>query len=106
GADRLELVRDLRRGGLTPTMEVVERVLEAVRVPVRVMVRETEAHEVGNPTVAEALVAGARALGRLPLGGIVTGVLRGGAVDTGLLGRIVEAGGVPVTFHRAIEEVT
>jgi copper homeostasis protein CutC len=43
GADRLELVRALDVGGLTPEISIARGVLAAVRIPVRVMVRE-EAH--------------------------------------------------------------
>jgi copper homeostasis protein len=39
GADRLELVRELERDGLTPPPELVRAVREAVRIPVYVMVR-------------------------------------------------------------------
>ena len=49
GADRLELVTDLARGGMTPSLDVLDGVLAAVKVPVRVMLRESEAHEVSDP---------------------------------------------------------
>ena len=53
GAGRIELVRDLDRGGLTPP-PLIEAVLKAVRIPVRVMVRESESFE----AVAASSVAG------------------------------------------------
>ena len=48
GASRLELVASLNRGGMTPPLELVEAVLAEVKVPVRVMVRATESHEIGD----------------------------------------------------------
>ena len=42
GAGRIELVRDLSRGGLTPLPALIDAVVHAVRIPVRVMVRESE----------------------------------------------------------------
>ena len=42
GASRLEVVRDLDRGGLTPPIELVRAIKEAVDLPLRVMVRESD----------------------------------------------------------------
>ena len=41
GADRLEIVRDLDQGGLTPPFDLVEEIAAAVEIPIRVMLRET-----------------------------------------------------------------
>jgi copper homeostasis protein len=107
GAHRLELVRDLGRGGLTPPPALVADVVRAVRIPVRVMIREDEPFVVGDAHVIQALCDAARAIGRLGVDGLVLGFLdRSGSVDEGLLGRVLgEAPGVPATFHRAFEEV-
>jgi copper homeostasis protein len=107
GAHRLELVRDLGRGGLTPPPALVADVVRAVRIPVRVMIREDEPFVVGDARVIQALSGAARAIGRLGVDGLVLGFLdRSGSVDEGLLGRVLgEAAGVPATFHRAFEEV-
>lgn len=107
GAHRLELVRDLGRGGLTPPPALVADVVRAVRIPVRVMIREDEPFVVGDARVIQALSGAARAIGRLGVDGLVLGFLdRSGSVDEGLLGRVLgEAPGVPATFHRAFEEV-
>ena len=40
GAGRLELVRDLASEGLTPSSSIIEEVLAAVSIPVRVMLRD------------------------------------------------------------------
>ena len=105
GADRLELVTDLARGGMTPSLDVVDRVLAAVKVPVRVMLRESEAHEVPDPATRRRLVALARELGARPIGGVVCGFLRAGAIDVLLTAAVADAcEGRPLTFHRAIED--
>jgi copper homeostasis protein len=105
GADRLELVTDLARGGMTPSLDVVDRVLAAVKVPVRVMLRESEAHEVSDPATRRRLVALARELGARPIGGVVCGFLRAGAIDVLLTAAVADAcEGRPLTFHRAIED--
>jgi copper homeostasis protein len=107
GADRIELVRGLARGGLTPAIDLAAAVVDAVRIPVRVMIREEEPFVVSGPGVAEALCAAARAIGRLEVDGLVIGFLDDrGSVDEGLLGRVLrEAPTVKVTFHRAFEQV-
>jgi copper homeostasis protein len=105
GADRLELVTDLARGGMTPALDLVDRVLPAVKVPVRVMLRESEAHEVADPAMRRRLVALARELGTRPIGGVVCGFLRAGTIDVLLTAAVADAcEGRPLTFHRAIEE--
>ncbi len=104
GADRIELVRDPARGGMTPPLALVEAVLERVRIPVRVMVRETEAHDVGTDEVRGRLAEAAAGLRPLPIDGIVAGFLTGRLVDAALLGTVAAAACHPVTFHRAFEE--
>ena len=42
GANRLEVVSDLDRGGLTPAVELVRAIQDAVNLPLRVMVRESD----------------------------------------------------------------
>lgn len=107
GAHRLELVRDLGRGGLTPPPALVADVVRAVRIPVRVMIREDEPFVVSDTHVVQALCDAARAIGRLGVNGLVLGFLdRSRSVDEGLLGRVLgEAPAVRATFHRAFEEV-
>ena len=46
GAGRLEIIRDLQRGGLTPPLELVRDILEAVTIPVRVMLRGSESYHI------------------------------------------------------------
>jgi copper homeostasis protein len=105
GADRLELVSDLARGGMTPTVDVVDRVVAAVKIPVRVMLRETEAHEIAEPAIRRRLVTIARELASRPIGGVVCGFLRAGTIDMLLTAAVAEAcEGRPLTFHRAIED--
>jgi len=74
-------------------------------VPVRVMLRESEAHEVSDPATRRRLVALARELGARPIGGIVCGFLRAGGIDVLLTAAVADAcEGRPLTFHRAIED--
>lgn len=105
GAGRLEVVAALGRGGLTPSLAVLDTILKRVRIPVRAMVRESESHVVSDGRVRAALLEAARAMAERPVDGIVFGALTAdGRIDEPLLDEVAEIAGTRVTFHRAIEE--
>ena len=105
GAGRIELVRELERGGMTPDLALVRDVLRAVSIPVRVMVRETESHEISGDAIKSRLLESAREFGELPLDGLVLGFVRSGRVDLALTGELLAcAPRLKVTFHRAFED--
>lgn len=107
GADRIELISYFEVGGLTPPMNLVREVIGAVKLPVRVMLRETEDFNVTDTSEQQRLCETARQLATLPLDGIVCGFLLGNAIDHGLLARVLEAARpLRVTFHRAFEELS
>lgn len=104
GADRIELVRDLQLGGLTPPLSLVRDVLAAVRIPVRAMVRETISFQVDGAGDRERLHRAAREFSALGLDGLVLGFLKDGAVDLDLTRGVLESAGLlPATFHHAFE---
>lgn len=105
GAARIELVASLERGGLTPSLALLESVLPRVSIPVRVMVRDSELHEIQDPYVRRRLVEQARAMGQHPVDGLVFGALAKGRIDEALLDAVAGAAGRPVTFHRAFEDL-
>jgi copper homeostasis protein len=105
GADRVELVAALERGGMTPPLRLVDAVLTRLRIPVRVIVRESDAHEVADPAERARLVDLAHQIGQRPVDGLVFGAVAGGRVDQPLLDAVAAAGRRPVTFHRAFEWV-
>ena len=81
GAGRLEIVRELGKGGLTPAVDLVRRILDAVAIPVRVMIREADGFEAGDERAVARLAAQAREIAALGVDGIVVGFLRGGRID-------------------------
>jgi copper homeostasis protein len=103
GAGRIELVRDLDRGGLTPPLALIEAVVKAVRIPVRVMLRDREPFEIADRSEARRLRATARDAHERGVQGFVAGFLRGGAIDLGTLQRVMDVLANPVTFHRAFD---
>ncbi len=107
GAHRAEVVARLDEDGLTPPRDLVEAMLSAVDIPLRVMVRPTNVFTVTDPSARAAIVADAARWADLPIDGIVTGYLTSdGAVDEALLRDVADASEHRVTFHRAIERVT
>lgn len=105
GADRLELVRDLDRGGLTPTLETVRDVLSAVSIPIRVMVREADCMQVESEAEELRLKQDIDRFASLPVNGLVLGYLRDGEVDSKTLEALLPVGfRGGVTFHRAFDE--
>jgi copper homeostasis protein len=107
GADRLELVRDLNSGGLTPDCEMARAVTEAVAIPVRVMLRENASMLVASAKELAALRQAAAKLRELPIDGLVLGWIDGaGEVDVASLRAVLnEAPSCKVTFHRAFEHL-
>ena len=104
GADRLEVVRDINRDGLTPSIDVVRTIQAATPLPLRVMVRESATFTVADATELAGLRRNAAQLAALGVDGLVLGFTRGDAVDL-LTTKDVLAGlpAVAVTFHRAFD---
>lgn len=106
GADRLELVRNLEAGGLTPPISLVKEIVTTVSIPVRVMLRENDGFEIANQDEFTKLCDIARELARLEIDGVVLGFLQGRNLDLATMQQILSC--VPrakATFHRAFEEL-
>jgi copper homeostasis protein len=99
GADRVELVRDMDRGGLTPAVEVFQEVRAATDLPIRVMLRSRDGYGY-DPRVLD----DAHGLREAGADEFVLGFLSGGGVDIAALRAVLaELGNAPWTFHRAID---
>jgi len=105
GADRLEIVRDLGVGGLTPSLALVKEIVTGVATPARVMVRETANFLVHGKPEMDSLLRTMAELAQLPIDGVVLGFLKNRGVDLRTTERILREGPkVRATFHRAFEE--
>jgi copper homeostasis protein len=107
GADRLELCANLDAGGTTPSAALITTVREKVELPLLVMIRPREGDFVYSDDEMSRMyedVAMARSLGA---SGVVLGVLDTfDRLDLERTAALVEAAqGIPVTFHRAIDQV-
>jgi copper homeostasis protein len=115
GANRLEIISHYEAGGLTPSFDLVREITSTVKIPARVMLRESEPFVVTDEAEIESVEAAARAFAKLPIDGFVLGFLketpdgmRAGAlgIDRDLLSRILAcAPNLKATFHRAFEEL-
>ncbi|MFZ5815985.1 MAG: copper homeostasis protein CutC [Bacillota bacterium] len=104
GADRLEVVANLTEGGVTPSAGVIAAIRRATRLPIYVMIRPRGGPFQFTPAEVDAMVTDARVARELGADGLVVGALNpDGSIDQEALMRILEAGQLPATFHRAFE---
>lgn len=103
GADRLEVVRRIRDGGLTPPLSLVRAIAAETSLPLRVIVRENA----GYATSAGELPALRRAAGEFAAAGVdglVIGFARAGEPALDDVASVLEAvPGMRATFHRAFD---
>jgi copper homeostasis protein len=102
GADRVELVADMRRQGLTPAVATFAAVRAAVDIPVRVMLRAEDGYALSDAGALLDAAAGLRAAGADEF---VLGFLNArGAVDLTAVRTLLDAiAGCRWTFHRALD---
>src|SRR5699024_10473939 len=105
GADRLEFCRNMGEGGLTPSIGVVQAAVEAVDMPINVMVRPHSKSFVYNEYDMDVMLRDIDAIKRAGANGIVLGTItESGKVNEEQLQRLLgEAKGLDVTFHRAFD---
>ena len=105
GADRLEVVRAIDVGGLTPALDLVHEVAAAVRLPLRVMVRGNNDFTIREGELVS-LQAAARSLAAANVDGIVMGFADRGELRMPDLDAVLAAAPrVSVTFHRAFDSL-
>ncbi len=104
GAGRLEVVRDLSGGGLTPPISLVREILRSVKIPVRVMLREQAGFAVGE---MHALLAAAREFAAMGLDGVVLGFVQAGALDFPSMREVLAAAHeLNATLHHAFDALS
>ena len=104
GAGRIEIVSELKRGGLTPSFELVAEIKQRVDIPVRVMLRESDGFGVAGESEIDRLCAAAERFASLEVDGFVLGFLKDGEVDVALTQRVLaHAPSARATFHHAFE---
>ncbi|WP_027803103.1 copper homeostasis protein CutC [Paraburkholderia dilworthii] len=107
GADRLELVTAMGEDGLTPSIGLIEAVVDAVGVPVNVIVRPHSRSFVYDADDFAVMLRDVRTVKAAGASGVVIGMLNAdGEIDREQLRRAIDAtDGLAITFHRAFDEV-
>lgn len=105
GADRIELCDNLNEGGTTPDGGLVAAIVERIRLPVFVLIRPRAGDFVYSESEFHVMIRDIELTQTMGTAGIVTGALdANGRVDVKRTRILVKAaGGLPVTFHRAID---
>jgi len=105
GADRIELCDNLSEGGTTPDGALIAASVERVQLPVFVLIRPRAGDFVYSESEFDVMIRDIELARTMGIAGIVTGALDdSGRVDIKRTRSLVKAaGGLPVTFHRAID---
>jgi copper homeostasis protein len=105
GAGRLEVCAAMSESGTTPSMGLVEAILERVRIPVFVMIRPRGGDFTYDDNEFEVMRRDISAMKRAGAHGIVSGVLEStGVIDRDATKSLVEsAAPLSFTFHRAFD---
>ncbi|GGH80197.1 copper homeostasis protein [Pullulanibacillus pueri] len=107
GARRLELVSAISEGGLTPSYGAIKQVIEAVNIPVYVMLRPHSDHFCYRSSDWAIIEEDVMVIRDLGASGIVFGCLNPyQEIDEPGLSHVIDlAGELGITFHRAFDEV-
>jgi copper homeostasis protein len=108
GANRIEFCGNLRAGGTTPNLELLQAVRERVHLPIFSMVRPRQGDFFYSEAEFAAMQRDLDAAKETGMDGVVLGLLTSeGAIDVARTKHLVElARPLPVTFHRAFDECT
>lgn len=106
-ADRIELVVDLPNGGTTPSLKLVGEVCKAVKIPVRVMIRDTYDSFVYSEETMKSHLKFIKDIQKYNVEGIVFGSLtKDNRINFDDLEDVIKAKGkMKLTFHRAFDEI-
>ncbi|WP_422657891.1 copper homeostasis protein CutC [Paenibacillus sp. EC2-1] len=108
GADRIELITAITEGGLTPSIGLIERVTQSVKIPVNVMIRPHSRTFVTDQADLDTMLEDITRIQDTNAAGVVLGPLTpDGHVDEEVLKQLLAAvGRLDVTYHRAFDEIS
>jgi copper homeostasis protein len=104
GASRVELVAEFARGGLTPDDRTIDKAVQAVSIPVHVMVRPHDDGFTYDAKSRNNILDAAARLRDLGAAAIVFGALDDrGRVAVDFVKEVGSVARLPITFHRAFD---
>jgi copper homeostasis protein len=105
GADRLEVVRAIHDGGLTPPLAVVRQIADQVSLPLRIMIRENAGYST-DARERSVLRRAAETFADVGVDGLVMGFAYAGEPELDDVADVLQAiPDVNVTFHRAFDQM-
>jgi copper homeostasis protein len=105
GAHRLEICDRLETAGMTPDLKLVSLILDNLKIPVRVMIRETETGFEAEDEILSKMISSINKFKELPIDGFVIGILKNNTVDKNAMEIMIKScDPFPITFHKAIDE--
>ncbi|EJV84630.1 copper homeostasis protein CutC [Bacillus cereus] len=106
GGNRIELISSYTEGGLTPSYAFIKKAVDAVQIPVHVMIRPHAKSFTYTEEEIEMMKEDIVVAQNLGAAGVVLGVLNvQNEVDEEKLADILSVvGGINVTYHRAIDD--
>ena len=105
GADRIEICSNLNLDGLTPSRELVLKLIKTLNIPIKVMIRPKAGDFCYDRNEIKEMFDDIAYFRSLDVYGVVLGVLNdNNTVDISLTNKLVNvAGKLDVTFHKAID---
>lgn len=105
GASSVEVVQNLAVGGLTPPLEVVQAIRDAVTIQIRVIVRPHAERFIFSPEDIDQMMSDIETLKKIGADGVVFGALHpDSTISLELTSQIASAAHpLEMTFHRAID---
>lgn len=105
GADSIEVSQDLERDGLTPPLELIEAIRDALTIDVHVIIRPHDRDFIYTPAEVDLILEQTRTISKMGITGLVFGAQQAdGRIDVPLMQQVVQAAnGLPVTLHRALD---
>lgn len=105
GADRIEICSNLKLDGLTPSRDMVRKVIKTLNIPIKVMIRPKSGDFCYDSNEINKMFDDIAYFRSLDVYGVVLGVLNdNNKVDINLTNKLVNAAGkLEVTFHKAID---
>ncbi|CAM4126911.1 copper homeostasis protein CutC [Bacillus paramycoides] len=106
GGNRIELISSYTEGGLTPSYAFIKKAVEAVQIPVHVMIRPHAKSFIYTEEEIEMMKEDIEVAQNLGAAGVVLGVLNEqNEVDAQKLADLLSVvDGINVTYHRAIDD--
>ncbi len=105
GADSIEVSQDLQRDGLTPPLELIQAIRDALTIDVHVIIRPHDRDFIYTPAEVDLILEQTRTISQMGITGLVFGAQQAdGRIDVPLIQQVVQAAnGLPVTLHRALD---